>query len=119
MLSSLVAFVQKKKKRVGKDCHMGTRTPGVSCFLKTKLKSQVCMKKKKQNSNNSLNTNKELGFFFFCFVYFYFMYVDVFPGCVYVVPMEARIKHPEFPGTGAPDGYELPCGCWEPNPGPL
>ena len=23
------------------------------------------------------------------------------------------------PGTGAKDGYELPCGCWELNSGPL
>jgi hypothetical protein len=31
---------------------------------------------------------------------------------------EERKEH-QIPGTGATDGCELPCGCWELNLGPL
>jgi hypothetical protein len=53
--------------------------------------------------------------------------------CMYVygsfVSMNIYIQHVQHPwrpekSTGAPrtgvtDGYQLPSGCWEPNPGPL
>ena len=34
-------------------------------------------------------------------------------------PMEASRERQIPPGNGLTDGCELPCGCWELNPGPL
>jgi hypothetical protein len=42
----------------------------------------------------------------------------VLPACV-SVPGAIEAKHIGFPGTRATDSSELPCGCWESNPGPL
>ena len=52
------------------------------------------------------------------------MYMSVLSGCMYVHHMCAWcLRRPEegvgSPGTGAMDGCELPCGCWELNRGPL
>lgn len=38
--------------------------------------------------------------------------------CIYLVPLKAR-KCVGTPRPRVTDVYELPCGCWEPNPGPL
>jgi hypothetical protein len=45
----------------------------------------------------------------------YFMCTCALPACMYVCLCES-IGHLK---TGATDSYELPCGCWELNPGPL
>jgi hypothetical protein len=43
--------------------------------------------------------------------------MHAYTSCVCLVPEEAR-EVIRFPGTGV-KGSELPCGCWELNPGPL
>jgi hypothetical protein len=35
---------------------------------------------------------------------------------VYLYTEEARKEH-QTPGSGVADGCEMPCGCWELNPG--
>ena len=56
-------------------------------------------------------------------IYFYFVSTGELPACMsvhnsYAVPGEAR-KGRRAPRIGATDGCEPPCGCWEPNLGPL
>lgn len=48
----------------------------------------------------------------------YFASMCVYAPCAYLVPRrsEESIRCPE---AGDPDGSEVPCGCWEVNPGPL
>jgi hypothetical protein len=51
---------------------------------------------------------------------FVILCVCVLSACMYRVKQmlaEAR-DNVRSPGTGVTDGYELPCGCWEPNLGP-
>jgi hypothetical protein len=52
------------------------------------------------------------------------MYVRILPTCIAVHHKHAWcLQGPEedisVPGTGVIDGFELPCGCWESNSGPL
>jgi hypothetical protein len=46
------------------------------------------------------------------------LYICVCAPCMCLVLSEVRIRH-QIPQTGAMNGCELPCGCWEPNSGPL
>ena len=58
-------------------------------------------------------------------IYLFLFYVyECFPACmsVYHIPAQCPGRPEEgirSPGTGAVDGCELPCGCWELNVGPL
>ena len=47
--------------------------------------------------------------------------MSILPACMSVCMFGASggQKRTEFPGTGVSDRYELPCGCWELNPGLL
>jgi hypothetical protein len=63
-----------------------------------------------------------LGLKIFLIVIFHFMYMSTLPACMSVyhvclVPAEARSVRAQE--TGVIDSCELPCGCWELNPGPL
>lgn len=56
-------------------------------------------------------------------IYPCFMCVSVLPGCMYLYHVRAWClcgleEGTGFPGTGV-TGWELPCGCWISNPGPL
>jgi hypothetical protein len=54
----------------------------------------------------------------FCLSYFYFMYRSALFACMNV-PNAWSEEHTGSPGTGVVDNCELPCGCWELNPGVL
>ena len=70
-------------------------------------------------------------FLFVCFVvlcfsltFLRFYVYEHLSACIYVHHVNACcLWRPEesirSPGTGVKDGYELPCGCWESNLGPL
>jgi hypothetical protein len=51
-------------------------------------------------------------FILFYFILFYFMCIGVLPTCISV-----WVLYP--PGTIVIDSYNLPCVCWELEPGPL
>lgn len=44
--------------------------------------------------------------------------MNVYMGHGCLVPIEAR-RGIDSPGTGVKMIYELPCGCWDPNLGPV
>jgi hypothetical protein len=46
------------------------------------------------------------------------LHVCLYTGCTHQVSVETR-EAVGFPGTEVTDHYELGCGCWELNPGPL
>lgn len=46
----------------------------------------------------------------------YMIYVVVPRACFVSVKVRRKCQ---IPGTGVAEGYELPCGCQELNPGPL
>jgi hypothetical protein len=50
-------------------------------------------------------------------VYFYFMCVNVITSCMFVCC--AQRDQRAVLGSLELDGFEPPCGCWEPNSGPL
>jgi hypothetical protein len=63
-------------------------------------------------------------YIFKIFVYFYFMCMSVLPVWMSVNQLCAWVEQgPEWDvwsaGTGVANGCELPCGCWESNPGLL
>lgn len=39
--------------------------------------------------------------------------------CVFLVPSDVRKRGHKTPKAGVTYGCELPCGCWNSNPGPL
>lgn len=55
--------------------------------------------------------------------FFFFLSVCVFCWHIYIPcvcqePMEPE-RASNFPGSRVSDGWDLPCGCWEPHLGPL
>ena len=59
---------------------------------------------------------------------FYFMYMHVLPTCLCMTHTQCsrsiqnitgQEESVRSPGPGLADGWELPCGCWELNSGPL
>lgn len=56
--------------------------------------------------------------FTFCVYYFMCLPTFIFVHSMPVWCPEARRKH-QIPWPGVTDGYELPCGNWESNPGLL
>ena len=50
---------------------------------------------------------------------FYSLWVFCLHVCVCTVCPQRSDESIRFPGTGVTDSCELPCGCWESNPGPL
>jgi hypothetical protein len=52
-------------------------------------------------------------------IYLFLFYAhEYFAGMCVLMPTEVTRRH-WIPGTGVTDGWELPYGCWELNPGPL
>lgn len=48
------------------------------------------------------------------------MCMSDFPACTYVALVWPTVMEGNrSPGNAVRDGWELPCGCWEPNLGPL
>ena len=64
------------------------------------------------------NLQNSLFFFLTFILYVWIFYLNIFMCIINAWCLRRSEKSVRSSGTGAPDVFEPPCGCWELNPGP-